>query len=337
MAKRCQQFEFLLSTNWYSGAAISSTYAQFLDPGTTDGKNAWPDVLKSGSAFTKLALDSDGRGVAFGDGMYDVKLYAGDPDSGGTLLKTFEDVKCEAAIGGIAAKTDDYEITTDDSLLYVDTSSDDITLTFESSVANFNHPIVIVKTSALNKITINPYSTETLNTATYGYLHGLYETIVLLPNTTEWIGSMSCGGKGVVEVDSTDTITRHEHGNRIIPLTETGAAGSYTLPDAIGSGDVYEFVVGAVNTSNHVIRVSDGDHVMYGQIITCSTEDSPDLAQPWPTAADSDTITLNGTTTGGQAVGNRIVLTDIATNKWMVHGVTTTSGTQVTPFSADVA
>jgi hypothetical protein len=75
---------------------------------------------------------------------------------------------------------------------------------------------------------------------------------------------------------------------------------------------------------------------MYGQIVTCSTSDTPDLAQPWITAADSDTITLNGTTTGGLSVGDYIELIDIATNKWLVLGFTTTSSTEATPFSAAV-
>jgi hypothetical protein len=126
------------------------------------------------------------------------------------------------------------------------------------------------------------------------------------------------------------------HRSKTLLLTGTGSAFTQKLPPATGSGDKYGFVVGAVNTSNHVINVTTTD-VMYGQVITCSTTDTPDLAQPWITAADSDTLTLNGTTTGGLAVGDAIEFTDIATGKWMVRGFTTTSGAEATPFSAAVS
>ena len=45
----------------------------------------------------------------------------------------------------------------------------------------------------------------------------------------------------------------------------------------------------------------------------------------------------NGTTTGGVAIGDFIELIDIATDKWLVFGHTTTSGTEATPFSATVS
>lgn len=89
--------------------------------------------------------------------------------------------------------------------------------------------------------------------------------------------------------------------------------------------------MGAVNTSNHIIKTSGSD-VMRGNVFTNSTTDNPDLAQPWP-AGGGTTITLNGTTTGGQAIGDSIELIDIAAGVWAVLGHTTTSGVEATPFS----
>ena len=116
-----------------------------------------------------------------------------------------------------------------------------------------------------------------------------------------------------------------------------GAALTFTLPEATGSGDVYRFAVSVVNTSNYLIKVDSASAVMDGQITTASTGDTPDLAQPWVTASTSDTITLNGTTTGGVAIGDWVELHDIAANQWAVTGETTTSGTEATPFSATVS
>jgi hypothetical protein len=139
----------------------------------------------------------------------------------------------------------------------------------------------------------------------------------------------------IVSLTGSTSLTAATHGDRVLVLNGTGSAFTQTLPAATGSGTRFLFLVGAVNTSNHLIKVT-GNDVMYGNIITNSTGDTPDLAQPWPTAIDSDTITLNGTTTGGQAVGDYIELIDFATDKWFVTGITTTSGTEATPFSATV-
>jgi len=135
----------------------------------------------------------------------------------------------------------------------------------------------------------------------------------------------------MVTLATSTTIAQATHEGKTCLLTGTGAAYTQTLPAATGTGAKYRFVVGAVNTSNHVVATQAADK-LYGNVITNSTGDTPDLGQPWP-AGGADTITLNGTTTGGQAVGDVIEVQDIATNKWQVTGVTTTSGTEATPFS----
>lgn len=136
---------------------------------------------------------------------------------------------------------------------------------------------------------------------------------------------------------SATTLTVADHEGKTI-LLDTLAGTTITLPAATGSGAKFRFVVSVVNTSNsHVIEVADATDIMYGNIIANSTGDTPDLAQPWPTAADSDTITLNGTTTGGLAIGDWIEVEDIKANAWAVTGVVTASGTEATPFSAAVS
>lgn len=144
-------------------------------------------------------------------------------------------------------------------------------------------------------------------------------------------------GGMVISLSASQALTVKDHaGGRTLKLDGSGSALTYTLPKATGSGAQLTFIVGTVNTSGHVIEVADSTDVMRGNIWANSTGDTPDLAQPWPTAAGSDTITLNGTTTGGQAVGDRIDLIDIAPGVWQVLGFTTCSGTEATPFSDDV-
>lgn len=160
-----------------------------------------------------------------------------------------------------------------------------------------------------------------------------------LAATTAEINRVADVSARITTLTADTTLTEATHDSKILLLGEVGGNASLTvtLPDATGSGARFKFIVSVVNTSNYVIAVPDADNVMYGNIIANSTGDTPDLAQPWPTAADSDTITLNGTTSGGAAIGDWIELIDIAADTWAVSGVVTASGTEVTPFSAAVA
>jgi len=143
------------------------------------------------------------------------------------------------------------------------------------------------------------------------------------------------GGAPVSAAAATLTVASASHAGRTVTF-DRAAGTTATLPAATGSGDRYRFVTGvAVSGGSTIIQVT-GNDVMYGYVLANSTGDTPDLAQPWPTAVDSDTITLNGTTTGGAAVGDWIELEDIATDKWAVRGWITASGTEATPFSAAV-
>lgn len=142
----------------------------------------------------------------------------------------------------------------------------------------------------------------------------------------------------LVTLTGDTAIVEATHEGKTCLLGEVGgnALLTVTLPAATGSGAKYRFVVSVVNTSSYKIQVV-GNDIMQGNILANSTGDTPDLGQPWPTAADSDTITLNGTTTGGVSIGDWVELQDILADTWAVTGIVTASGTEATPFSAAVA
>ena len=144
---------------------------------------------------------------------------------------------------------------------------------------------------------------------------------------------------GLVTLTATGAITAATHAGRTLLMGEVGgnALATFTLPAATGTGDIYKFVVSVVNTSSYKIQVV-GDDIMQGHIVTDSTADAAAAEViNWKTAADSDTITLNATTTGGVQIGDWIELVDVLSNTWMVFGYTTTSGVEATPFSAAVS
>ena len=133
--------------------------------------------------------------------------------------------------------------------------------------------------------------------------------------------------------DSTVTITNEAHGDKIITLNR--AAGiAVTLPAATGSGAGYTFIVGTTVTSNSTTIKVVGNDIMVG--FASLLQDGGDTAVHFETAADSDTITFNGTTTGGVA-GARVRLLDIAADTWHVDVKGAATGTEATPFSATVS
>lgn len=132
---------------------------------------------------------------------------------------------------------------------------------------------------------------------------------------------------------STLSVTKRNHAGAV--LVANRAAGiTATLPASDGSGARYEFVVGTTITSNNlVIQVANSTDILTGAAVMAA--DGGDTAVVFETAADSDTITMNGSTKGG-IKGDRIVLTDISSGLWHVQIIGSATGTEATMFSAAV-
>lgn len=121
-----------------------------------------------------------------------------------------------------------------------------------------------------------------------------------------------------------------------IPIVLDRAAGiAVTLPAATGSGAAYEFLLKTTVTSNSTtIKVANATDVMVGNAITA--QDSGDTLVMFEAGATADTITWNGTTTGGLA-GAKARLVDIASGVWFAEVTSAATGTEATPFSATVS
>jgi len=138
------------------------------------------------------------------------------------------------------------------------------------------------------------------------------------------------GTDGVSTVtDSTLAVTSASNGQTI---NLSRAAGiTVTLPAATGSKAVYTFVVTtAVTTNDYIIQVANASDTLNGLSSVGGT-----TGDVFSTVAASDTLTMNGTTTGG-LVGSYVQVTDIAANEYLVSAALVGSGTPATPFSAAV-
>jgi len=138
---------------------------------------------------------------------------------------------------------------------------------------------------------------------------------------------------GVVNITaSVGTITAATHANRVVTLNRA-AGTTITLPAASGTGNKYTFFVGTTFTANGVIQVANTTDVISGNVYVTTTTSTN--AEAFATSATSDTITLDGTTTGG-ILGDRVEIIDVASGRFSVVANTSATGTEATPFSAAV-
>ena len=143
----------------------------------------------------------------------------------------------------------------------------------------------------------------------------------------------------ILTLTATASITSAAHAGRTLLMGEVGgnAEATFTLPAATGTGSIFKFVVSVINTSNYLVKVADATDTIDGQIMITDADGTD--ASSMVTAAASDTITLNGTTTGGGAIGDYVEVIDIASNQYAVSGmVTCAAGSNpATMFSATVS
>lgn len=131
------------------------------------------------------------------------------------------------------------------------------------------------------------------------------------------------------------TINRDDHDGRTL-MFDRAAGVTATLPAAIGSGCKLRFIIKTVAmTNNHIVKVANATDVIQGSIWISDT-DTAGTTTAFSTAADSDTITLNRTTTGSIIKGEVIELEDIAPGVWIVRGHLANTASGATPFSAGV-
>lgn len=114
-------------------------------------------------------------------------------------------------------------------------------------------------------------------------------------------------------------------------VSTIAAAQTITLPAATGSGNIYRVFFNVTASGNKVIQVASSSDIMQGAIGMSTDAAGVTI----PTASTSDTITLNGSTTGG-VKGSHVELQDVASGVWRVSGFLVSTGAEATPFSANV-
>ncbi len=156
--------------------------------------------------------------------------------------------------------------------------------------------------------------------------------------TAEELNRVADASGRIVVITATGSITEALHEGKTCLLAEVGgdAAVTLTLPAATGGGGRYRFVVDVVNTSGYVIKAVAGADVFNGMLMG-NDGGAVTTAWRWHAAATDDTLTLNGTTSGGVFRGDWVEFEDVSTTGWAVRGNISQSGVEITPFSDSVA
>lgn len=130
---------------------------------------------------------------------------------------------------------------------------------------------------------------------------------------------------------ATLTLDRDVHEGAVVTVNR--AAGcTVTLPASAGNGDVFIVFIGTTVTSNNaIVQVANSTDILQGAIHLTTDISGSSL----PTASTTDTITMNGSTTGG-VKGSWVKLTDVSSGIWQLEGGLVCTGVEATPFSAAV-
>ena len=168
---------------------------------------------------------------------------------------------------------------------------------------------------------------------------------------TSKAGFITTGPANVVDADSSTSLTVASHAGRIVHNNAAGAV-TYTLPAINANSDsaiagpgadvnnlsnigaTFEIFSSITKTGDLVVQVANSNDVMVGS--AKFIDDSSDNMVGFETVAASDTITLNGSTTGGVTFA-KVTCTAISSTQWKVDVESGCTGTPATPFSAAVS
>jgi hypothetical protein len=135
-----------------------------------------------------------------------------------------------------------------------------------------------------------------------------------------------------ITVTASLTLARDVHQGNTVNINAL-AGLTVTLPASTGKGDKYKIFVPTTVTSNsYIVQVANATDIMQGAVGLTT-----DIAgSVMPCAATTDTITMNGSTTGG-VKGSYVELEDVSVGIWKLSGNLICTGTEATPFSAAVS
>lgn len=119
------------------------------------------------------------------------------------------------------------------------------------------------------------------------------------------------------------TLSQAKHGVRWLSWNRA-LGGTIVLPASTGKNPEFRIWIPQTLTGSLIMRTLSGTAIISG-LANVQTS-------VFQSASNTNTITLNGTTTGG-VLGTMVILNDMGSNQWLAEINATGSGTAATPFS----
>ena len=204
-----------------------------------------------------------------------------------------------------------------------------------ATAAELNYlDIAALGTGAASKAVVldsgDDYTWPATGVLTYGVLND--GTDALTATAAEINNACDVSTRLISIADATDTLslTAATHANRTVLVLDATLA--ITLPEATGTGDDYTIVQGIAATSSTIVTADTANAGFHGSITGSDTD--ADAAYNWAATGAQDTITFNGTSTGGK-IYDWIRVTDVATDVWLLEGnIKQSGGAEATPLSS---
>ena len=163
MANRGNIFSVLLSgLRDTSGVSLSGGTVYFYAPGTVIAKSVYTDDDLT-NAVNSVELDANGQAEIYGRGLYDVVVK----DADDAVLYSWESVFLGKDVFVSTSVIADYNATADDSLILVDTTAGNVTITLPDPATMQQAPYIVKTTDDVNTVTISRTDTTINGDANY--------------------------------------------------------------------------------------------------------------------------------------------------------------------------
>lgn len=163
MGNRGNIFSVLLSgLRDTSGVSLSGGTVYFYAPGTVIAKSVYTDDDLT-NAVNSVELDANGQAEIYGRGLYDVVVK----DADDAVLYSWESVFLGKDVFVSTSVIADYNATADDSLILVDTTAGNITVTLPDPATMQQAPYIVKITDDVNTVTISRTGTTINGDANY--------------------------------------------------------------------------------------------------------------------------------------------------------------------------
>lgn len=186
-----QQVDFLIaglignsnSTN-YNGIPLAGGKVYYYDVGTTDLKTIYTIADKSVASVNPVILSSEGTAEIFVDGSCDVRI----DDADDVTIDTIDGLNYSVTTTSqtVVNVSTNYTAIATNTVILVDSTGDNYTVTLMTAVGIAGEQIVIKKSVAANTVTVDGLSAETIDGLTTRVLYRQHEFIRIMSDGTNW-------------------------------------------------------------------------------------------------------------------------------------------------------